>query len=74
MAVEAAGALLTVESDDDAALDAVRDALAEAGARLRSLGGRHRRLEDVFDEADPLGEPDSFAEPEPEPRPDAPPP
>jgi ABC-2 type transport system ATP-binding protein len=74
MAVEAAGTLLTVESDDDAALDAVRDAVAEAGARLRSLGGRHRRLEDVFDEADRLGEPDSFAEPEPEPRPDAPPP
>ena len=53
LAVETVGGLLTVASDDDAALDAVRDAVAEAGARLRSLGGRHRRLEDVFTQPDP---------------------
>jgi ABC-2 type transport system ATP-binding protein len=59
LAVETVGGLLTVESDDDdAALDAVRDAVAEAGARLRSLGGRHRRLEDVFTDAEPGREPD----------------
>jgi ABC-2 type transport system ATP-binding protein len=63
LAVETAGFLLTVESDNDAALDAVRDAVAEAGARLRSLGGRHRRLEDVFADAGPDAGPEAEADP-----------
>ena len=46
------GALMVVESADDAAYDAIRDALAETGARLRRLSPRRRSLTEIFqDEA-----------------------
>ena len=37
-----------VDRDDDATLDAIRDALADVGLPLRSLTPRRRSLEDVF--------------------------
>lgn len=45
------GNVLTVVGSGDDVLDAVRDAIDDAGARLRRLGARHRRLEDVFVDA-----------------------
>jgi hypothetical protein len=65
--VETEGFLLTIESDNDAALDAVRDAVADAGARLRRLGGRHRRLEDVFTDTEPDAGAGPGTEPDPTP-------
>ncbi|MDE2765741.1 MAG: ABC transporter ATP-binding protein, partial [Chloroflexota bacterium] len=46
------GALMVVENAGDAAYDAIRDALAETGARLRRLSPRRRSLTEIFqDEA-----------------------
>ena len=46
------GALMVVEHADDDAYDAIRDALAETGARLRRLSPRRRSLTEIFqDEA-----------------------
>jgi hypothetical protein len=41
-----------VGSDADIVADAVRDAVAEAGARLRRVSHRRRRLEDLFHAAE----------------------
>jgi ABC-2 type transport system ATP-binding protein len=48
------GQLLVVADAGDATLDAVRDALAETGARLRRLAPRRGTLADIFRDA-PLG-------------------
>ncbi len=46
----AGGGSIAVERAGDAEYDAIRDALAEVGARLRRLGPRRRRLSDIFRE------------------------
>lgn len=52
VSVTRAGSVFTVDGDDDATLDHVRDAVAECDARLHSLGERRTTLEDVFLAAD----------------------
>ena len=42
------GAVLAVEGADDAKLDAMRDVLAQTGARLRRLAPRRGTLTDIF--------------------------
>ena len=42
------GASLTVELQSDDQYDAIRDAVAEAGARLRRMSPRRRQLADIF--------------------------
>jgi len=42
------GAVLAVEGADDAKLDAIRDVLAQTGARLRRLAPRRGMLTDIF--------------------------
>ena len=49
------GTFDVVGSDADLIADAVRDAVADAGARLRSVTSRRRRLEDLFHAADGSG-------------------
>ena len=46
----AGGGSISVERAGDAEYDAIRDALAEVGARLRRLGPRRGRLSDIFRE------------------------
>jgi ABC-2 type transport system ATP-binding protein len=46
------GTFDVVGSDGDLVADAVRDAVADAGARLRRIVSRRRRLEDLFHIAD----------------------
>ena len=46
------GTFDVVGPDGDLIADAVRDAVADAGARLRSITSRRRRLEDLFHAAD----------------------
>jgi ABC-2 type transport system ATP-binding protein len=55
VAAVAAGRGFVVPAGDDAALDAVRDVVAELGAGLRRLGRRRDSLEDVFLGADGSG-------------------
>ena len=45
------GAVLAVEGADDAKLDAMRDVLAQTGARLRRLAPRRGTLTDIFRDA-----------------------
>jgi ABC-2 type transport system ATP-binding protein len=46
------GAIEVIGPDADLIADAVRDAVADAGARLRRVARRRRRLEDLFHAAD----------------------
>ena len=48
LSASADGVSIAVEGVADAEYDAIRDALADAGARLRRLGPRRRRLSEIF--------------------------
>ena len=50
LSASADGVSIAVESVADAEYDAIRDALADTGSRLRRLGTRRRRLSEIFRE------------------------